>query len=123
MSFERVVIVAYKPFPGKEAELDELIKTHVAILSSEGLASEREPTLLKAKDGTLVEIFGWKSKQAIEDAHSNVAVQKMWERLAHALAPLLEMLKSNGALLNRIHRQGFVLLYGHIAHINQDNSH
>lgn len=58
MSSERVVIVAYKPFPCKEAELDELIKTHVAILRSEGLASERDPTLLKAKDGTLVEIFG-----------------------------------------------------------------
>lgn len=82
MSKERVVIVAYKPFSGKETQLNDLMKTHVAILRTEGLASDREPTLLKAKDGTIIEIFGWKSKEAIETAHSNPAVQKMWEKFA-----------------------------------------
>ncbi len=80
MSAERVVIVAYKPFPGKERQLEELMKTHVAILRNEGLASERESTLLIAKDKTIVEVFGWRSKEAIDAAHSNPAVQKMWER-------------------------------------------
>lgn len=97
MSSERVVIVAYKPFPGKVAELNELIKTHVAILRAEGFASERGPTLLKAKDNTVVEIFGWKSKHAIEAAHSNPTVQKMWERFAQVceFVPLKQLDETN----------------------------
>ena len=54
----------------------------MAILRAEGLASDREPTLLHAKDKTIIEIFGWKSKEAIEATHNNPAVQKMWERFA-----------------------------------------
>jgi hypothetical protein len=97
MSAERVVIVAYRPFQGREAELDELIKTHIAILRSEGLATDRNPTVLKTKDKTVVEIFGWKSKQAIEAAHSNPAVQKMWERFAQVceFIPLKNLDESN----------------------------
>lgn len=78
MSLERIVIVGYRPFPGKEARLKELMKTHVAILREEGLASDREPILMQASDGTVIEVFGWKSKEAIDAAHFNAAVQKMW---------------------------------------------
>ena len=97
MSSERVVIVAYKPFPGKEADLNQLMKTHVAILRNEGLASDRASTLLKAKDNTIVEVFGWKSKEAIEAAHGNPAVQKMWERFAEVceFIPLKNMAEAN----------------------------
>jgi hypothetical protein len=82
MSEERIVIVGYKPIPGKEADLKELMKTHVSILRKEGLASEREPILMQASDGTIVEVFGWKSKEAIEAAHKNPAVQRMWGEYA-----------------------------------------
>ena len=63
MNTERVVIVAYKALPGKEDQLSALMKTHVAILRAEGLASDREPTLLKAKDNTIIEIFGGDRKK------------------------------------------------------------
>ena len=82
MFTERIVIVGYRPLPGKEAKLKELMKTHVAILRKEGLASDREPILMQASDGTVIEVFGWKSKEAIEAAHSNPAVQKMWGEYA-----------------------------------------
>lgn len=65
---ERMVIVAYKPFPGKEKALEILLRTHVETLRSQGLASNRKPVFLKAK-GAYIEIFGWKSKAAIEAAH------------------------------------------------------
>lgn len=82
MSTERIVIVGYRPLAGKAAELKKLMKTHVAILQKEGLASDREPILMQAADGTVIEVFGWKSKEAIESAHSNPAVQKMWGEYA-----------------------------------------
>jgi hypothetical protein len=78
MNTERIVIVGYRPFSGKEDELKALMKDHVAILRKEGLAPDREPILMQSSDGMIIEVFGWKSKQAIEAAHSNPVVQKMW---------------------------------------------
>ena len=34
------------------------------------------------KSGIFIEVFGWKSKQAIEAAHTNTEVQKMWSEYA-----------------------------------------
>lgn len=73
-----IVISVYKPKPGKDAELLEVVKTHVPILRELGMASEREVTAMKAKDGTLLEIFEWVSAKAIEDAHKHPRVHKMW---------------------------------------------
>jgi quinol monooxygenase YgiN len=78
MSTERIVIVGYKPLPGKEKALLDLMKNHVARLRKEGLVSDREPILMQAKSGVIIEIFGWKSPEAIQTAHSNAEVQKMW---------------------------------------------
>lgn len=82
MSAERIVIVGYKPFPGKVNELHTLMKKHVDILRKEGLASDREAIIMTTPGGTVIEVFGWKSKEAIEAAHSNVAVQKLWGEYA-----------------------------------------
>jgi hypothetical protein len=37
---------------------------------------------MRAGDSTIIEVFEWKSKAAIESAHTNPAVLKMWERYA-----------------------------------------
>ena len=76
---ERIVIVGYKPLPGKETELKNLIKNHWATLDKEGLVSDRESIICQSKDGIIIEVFGWKSKEAIEQSHSNETVQKMWK--------------------------------------------
>lgn len=59
--------------------LDELIKTHVDRLRMEGLATSRIPIIMKAADRTVIEVFEWISKEAIERAHTNPVVLKMWE--------------------------------------------
>ena len=74
-----IVISAYKPKPGKDTELLEAVKTHVPILRSLGMATDRAVTAMKAKDGTILEVFEWVSSQAIEDAHKNPEVHKMWK--------------------------------------------
>ena len=78
----RIVIVAYKPQPGREKELEELTETHLQILKSEKLVTDREPIIMRSQDGTIVEVFEWKSNVAIEMAHSNTAVQAMWQKYA-----------------------------------------
>lgn len=82
MNMERIVIAGYKPFEGKEKDLEELMKTHWDTLNGEGLVSARKPILMKAADGTILEVFGWKSAEAIEAAHINPTVKKMWAEYA-----------------------------------------
>ena len=78
----RIVIVAYKPKPGKVDALKELTKTHVSRLKQEGLVTDREPIIMKTADGTIIEVFEWLSTEAIQKAHTNPEVQKMWGEYA-----------------------------------------
>ena len=78
----RIVIVAYKPKPGKAGALKELTKTHVARLKKEGLVTDRVPVIMETADGTIVEVFEWLSPEAIRSAHSNPEVLKMWSEYA-----------------------------------------
>src|ERR1700720_3878065 len=74
------VIVAYRPKPGKEKELLELVRSRVPTLRKEGLVTDRVPAIMRAKDGTIIEVSEWKSRQAIDAAHKNPNVLAMWER-------------------------------------------
>ena len=78
----RTVIVGYKPKPGKEAALKELMKTHLPRLLEQGLVRDKNSYLMEAADGTIVEVFEWLSDEAIQKAHSNSEVQKMWGEYA-----------------------------------------
>ena len=75
----RIVIACYRPKPGKEAELRALMKTHLPRLRSEDLVTDRPSILMEAEDGTVLEVFEWRSKAAIEAAHSNPRVLQMWD--------------------------------------------
>ncbi|MCX4244435.1 hypothetical protein [Paraliomyxa miuraensis] len=79
---ERIVIACYRPRPGKQEELRALMSTHLSTLREQGLVSDRESIMMEAADGTIVEVFGWASKEAIAAAHENPAVLAMWERYA-----------------------------------------
>lgn len=73
-----VVIACYKPKAGKLPELKELMKSHLGILRNENLVTDRQSVICEAEDGTIVEVFEWKSREHIDRAHSNPNVQKMW---------------------------------------------
>jgi quinol monooxygenase YgiN len=78
----RIVIVGYKPKPGKAEALRSLASTHVQRLRAEGLVTPREAIIMEASDGTIIEVFEWKSKEAIESAHQNPAVQALWKEFS-----------------------------------------
>jgi hypothetical protein len=82
-SGKTIVIVAYKPKPGKEADLLQLTREHVPLLRAEGLATEHPVTACQAKDGTIVEVFEWVAG-GTERAHTNPEVLKLWERYSAA---------------------------------------
>jgi quinol monooxygenase YgiN len=72
------VIVAYRPKPGKESELLDLVRNRVPTLLKEGLVTDRRPTIMRARDGTIIEVSEWKSRDAIDAAHKNPNVLAMW---------------------------------------------
>jgi hypothetical protein len=78
----RVVIVVYRPKRGKEAELLKVIEDHMPVLKGQQLVTNRKPIVMKAADGSVVEVFEWKSAKAIEEAHTNPAVGALWERFS-----------------------------------------
>jgi len=75
-----IAMVAYRPKPGKERELLELVRLRVPTLRKEGLVTDRVPTVMRSRDGTIVEVSEWKSREAIDAAHKNPNVLAMWEK-------------------------------------------
>ena len=75
-----IVIVAYRPKPGKESETLDLVRSRVPALRKEALVTERTPIIMLARDGTIIEVSEWKSQEAIDAAHKNPNVLAMWNR-------------------------------------------
>lgn len=80
-----VVIVAYRPKAGREQELLEIVRNRVPTLRKEDLVTDRVPVIVRAKDGTIIEVSEWKSHPAIEEAHRNPRVLAMWDKFGRSL--------------------------------------
>ena len=75
----RFAIVAYKPKAGQELALLAAVKKHLQVLRAEQLVTDRPAYVMRATDGTVVEVLNaWSSAAAIQQAHSNPAVQALW---------------------------------------------
>jgi hypothetical protein len=89
----RIVIVAYQPKPGMDEALMTVVRRHMSVLQSENLITERVAYVMRAADGTVVEVFEWQSADAISKAHSLPAVQELWAEFGAACnyRPLAEV--------------------------------
>ena len=79
-----IVIACFKPKEGKSELLLEAVKEHLPILRKEGLITDREGIVMRSKDGSIIEVFEWKSEEAINKAHTNASVLKLWEKFEEA---------------------------------------
>lgn len=93
---EVMVIACYRPKRGREKDLLNEIKSHLPTLRAEGLVGDGPSLAGRAKDGTIVEVFHWKSEDAIAQAHENPAVAAMWERFG-AVCDYTAIAKVEGA--------------------------
>lgn len=75
-----ICICAFRPKPGKEKELLGVVRDHLPVLRSQKLVTDRTPVQMRAKDGTIIEVFEWKSEAAVDEAHRNPEVGKLWAR-------------------------------------------
>jgi hypothetical protein len=76
-----VVFALYRPHAGKDPDLRRLIDQHVPALRRLELVTDRAPLLLKAADGTYVEIFEWASASAARTAHEHPEVARIWDAM------------------------------------------
>jgi quinol monooxygenase YgiN len=75
-----IAVAYYKPRPGHEEALMELVRNHLPPLRAEGLVTGRPSIVMRAKDGTVIEVFEWVSQDAIAGAHKNPVVLDLWKR-------------------------------------------
>lgn len=78
----RVVIACYRPLPGKADALRTLMARHLPRLRAAGLVTDRASIIAEAADGTIIEVFEWRSAEAIAAAHAHPDVQAMWAEYA-----------------------------------------
>ena len=74
----RCVIAAYKSKPGREEQLLAAVRKHRGVLRAENFISDKPSHVMRAGDGTIVEVFEWLSSEAIERAHASAAVRALW---------------------------------------------
>ncbi|MEZ0228233.1 MAG: hypothetical protein ACAI25_06385 [Planctomycetota bacterium] len=77
-----IVFAAYRPKKGKEKELEALVSKHTPTLLDLELVTDRKPIVCRAKDGTVIEVFEWRSMDAARKAHELPAVAAIWEAMA-----------------------------------------
>ncbi|HEX3878846.1 MAG TPA: hypothetical protein VHW24_17790 [Bryobacteraceae bacterium] len=75
-----ISVACYKPKPGCEEVLLELVRNHLPPLRAERLVTDRVSIVMRAGDVTVIEVFEWVSQEAIAGAHSNPAVLDLWKR-------------------------------------------
>jgi hypothetical protein len=60
-----ISVACYKPRPGCEQALLDLVRNHLPPLRAEGLVTDRPSIVMRTADGTIVEVFEWFSQEAI----------------------------------------------------------
>ena len=74
-----VCIVAYRPKPGRQSEILELVRSRVPTLRKEGLVTDRVPVIMRAKDSTIIEVR--------TDREQNLALHRRVAEAALAAIP------------------------------------
>lgn len=82
----RIVIALYKPKKGRAKALMKTVARHLPALRKARLVTRRPGILMQAKDGTLLEIFEWRSERHTRIAHTHPVIRPLWERVGRDAA-------------------------------------
>jgi quinol monooxygenase YgiN len=96
MSLPVTVLVTYKPKPGKEQELEELVRRHgpmmraTGLLGPDGVRSWRATSKRGHGEGVyFVELMQWRDGEASGIAHQTPEVMSVWEPMEALLEELI----------------------------------
>jgi len=75
---ERIMVVAYRPYKGKEEILKSLLFAQIKVFRDEGLLSGRDPWFMRSNDALYLGFYEWKSKEVVDGLEANPKVQQLW---------------------------------------------
>ncbi len=75
-----ISVACYKPHPGCDQALLDLVRDHLPPLRAQGLVTDRPSIIMRTAAGVIVEVFEWVSQEAIAGAHHNPVVLDLWKR-------------------------------------------
>ena len=76
----KIVIAAFKPKPGMEEELEQVIADRLPLLRRLGLATDRVNITMRSANGTILDVSEWTDDAAVERAHETPEVLELWDR-------------------------------------------
>lgn len=79
-----IVIAMYRPKPGRDDALLACVRDHLPVLRQRGLITDRTPIVMRSENGTILEVFEWLNQDAIDRAHHDPEVGKLWARFNEA---------------------------------------
>ena len=77
-----LVFSTFQPISGQEPDFFSALDQNVPTLRMQGYASERSTVRFLSSSGGVVEIFEWLSPKAIDQAHLDPVVQKIWTQIS-----------------------------------------
>ncbi len=79
----KIVIAAYRAKPGNLQALLDIIKLKRRFMLAAGYYTSREPIMMNssADNNLIIEVFEWAGMKAIEEAHANPEVHKIWDKM------------------------------------------
>lgn len=80
----RIVIAAFRPKQGMQQQLLDVVEKHWHVLQGRNLVTERPRIAMQAADGTVVEVFEWRSAEAVAQAHRDPDVLALWSEFEAA---------------------------------------
>lgn len=76
----QISMAAFMPKAGQESELLKVIADRLPLLRRLGMATDREPILMRSKDGVVIQVSEWVDDEAIRKAHETPEVLELWKR-------------------------------------------
>lgn len=78
----KIVLLVYRPLQGKEKDPETIVSKHLHVLRSQDLITDRDAVVMRAANGCCIEEFEWKSQEAIDAAHHNQEILKLWDEFS-----------------------------------------
>jgi hypothetical protein len=85
-----LALAAYRPRPEREDDFLVFLHEELALLRRRGHVTERRAPVVRAPKGELLVVLEWSTDHAVDDAHADPDVLKVWDRkaeLAEYIAP------------------------------------
>ena len=86
----RLSFSAYRPRPGREAEVAAHLRGELAALRARGHITGRPAAICRTAAGLYLVVAEWATERSVDDAHADEVILEIWrrkEQLVEYLAP------------------------------------